>query len=354
MKFCTNCGAGLEPGRFCTNCGAQVEPAPDNDPTATSVRLPAVQPDAATGSRYQLFADEPSTPAAGNAAWTPDATVTNQRPVDAPITDVGPASAWSAGASGDVSGFGQQPAPSTEAGQRRAPRSPRRAWVALTVVLLMMAAAGGWLLIKNQDDASDDARGTSPSSENSASAPTPDSSPSSTPSTSPSELTPPEPDAGSTNVAASAQVNGPAPAAPGADLAGNPVTYPVTNMLDDDPSTAYRIAGDASGTELLFTLAADAKVSSVGLINGYAKTDGSVNWYRSNRKIRRVSWHFDDGTVVKQRLRNTTDLQVVPVPGVGTRTVRLRLLGVSAPGPNPRNTTAISSIVIEGVPSAEQ
>ncbi|MFS3129734.1 NADase-type glycan-binding domain-containing protein [Nocardioides sp. Bht2] len=319
---------------------------PEDDATATSVRLPAVQPDAATGSRYQLFADEPTAAAPpqapAEATWTPDTTVTNQRAVDAPIPSAGPASAWTTGTTRDVSDFGEQP-PAQPTGQRRAARAPRGPWIALLVVLLLMSAAGGWLLIK--DDDSDDA-GAKDATSQSSQTPTTDSSPS--PSQSPTVVPPPEPPAGSTNVAASAQVNAPAPATPGQDLSGNPVEYPVGNMLDDDPSTAYRITGDATGTEILFTLADEAEVNSVGLINGYAKSESGADWYASNRKIRRVSWHFDDGTVIKQRLRATTDLQVVPVPGVTTRTVRLRLDKVSKPGANPRNTTAISSVLIEG------
>lgn len=350
MKFCTNCGAGLEPGRFCTNCGAPVSPPAEDDPTATSVRLPAVQPDASTGARYPLFADAPGQGAAAPTqpaapADPPPAqpTVTNQRPISAPVAAGG---AWAAGTNAPVGDFGHQPPPADH-GQRKGTRPSRAPWIALLVVLLLMAAAGGYLLLSDEDDA-DDARGAESSASSSPGSSESTPAGSESPSETPSAITPPEADPDTENVAASAQINAPAPLAPRQDVAGNPVSYPVENMLDDDPATAYRISGDATGAEIIFTLDADATISSVGMVNGYAKSDGDVNWYRSNRKIQRVVWSFDDGTEVEQTLRRTTDLQVLPIDGVRTRTVRLRLLDVSKPGPNPRNTTAISSIEIQG------
>lgn len=346
MRFCTSCGARLEPGRFCTNCGAAVSMPADDDPTATSVRLPAVQPDAATGARYPLFADGADTASSDrDPQQRAQPTVTNQRAITAPVASAG---AWSAGASADVSDFGHQPPAAPDPQQSKGSGPSRAPWIALVVVLLLMAAAGGYLLLGKDDDGAEDAR-----SDDTSASSTPDAEPSDAAdpgdaSETPSAITPPEPDPDTENVAAAAQVNAPAPAEPGQDLAGNPVRYPVANMLDDDPATAYRIAGDGTGAEIIFTLDDDATITSVGMINGYAKTDGDVDWYRSNRKIQRVVWSFDDGTEIEQTLRRTTDLQVLPVDGVTTRTVRLRLLDVSKPGPNPRNTTAISSVVIQG------
>ena len=45
-------------------------------------------------------------------------------------------------------------------------------------------------------------------------------------------------------------------------------------MLDGNPATAWRTAGDATGQSITITLPAPSVVSRVGLVNGYAKQVG--------------------------------------------------------------------------------
>src|SRR3546814_16210273 len=81
MSFCKRCGAVLGVGRFCTNCGAPVVQAfetgtlhAESEAEKTNIRLPAVQPDAATGTRFPLFADElPHAGSEGSTAQPPAA-----------------------------------------------------------------------------------------------------------------------------------------------------------------------------------------------------------------------------------------------------------------------------------------
>jgi hypothetical protein len=315
MNYCGSCGAALSVGRFCTNCGAAVpEPAaeqtrarmpavpadPAGETTAeqTRLRMPAVAPDAGSGSRYPLYADELSEE--DRAGWAPP------------------------------------PAP----GEARTARRPVLWLGAVVLTLLLTAVLGVWLATGDDGRPAESAAG-SDGGEGDAGETSPAEEPS-------DDAPPPSAD----DLAPQAQVTGPAPLPPGQDLAGGRVTYPLTNLLDGDPATAYRTAGDATGSVLTFTLPAEAEIREVGLVNGYAKTDSaggrSVSWYPLNRKVTRVSWTFDDGTTVEQDLRFGTDLQTIAVDGVRTTTVELRLVEVSAPGTGPlrKNVTAIGDVLL--------
>ena len=142
------------------------------------------------------------------------------------------------------------------------------------------------------------------------------------------------------------------------DLDGQLVAYDARQMLDATPATAWRMAGDATGETITFTLRKPATIRRVGLINGYAKQVPSgasrVDWYPNNRRITAVEWVFDDGTVVRQDLREKTKLQRLTVDPVTTSTVQLRLLGVTPPGAGAlgRDYTAISDVLIAGTPAA--
>ena len=106
----------------------------------------------------------------------------------------------------------------------------------------------------------------------------------------------------------------------------------------------------------MVVLPEEAVISEVGLINGYAKKDRggtrTVDWYAMNRKILEVEWLFDDGTTVAQNLRTEPVLQTIVVDDVSTRTIRMRIVEVSAPGKPPlrKNVTAISDVLLRGEP----
>ncbi len=149
----------------------------------------------------------------------------------------------------------------------------------------------------------------------------------------------------------------PATAPPNQDTSGNSVNYEARNMLDGVPETCWRMPGDGSGDVITLQLAEPTTVTSVGLINGYAKTarDGgtTLDWYTGNRRIAAVEWTFDDGTMVSQELQETRSVQSIEVDPVKTSSIELRLVEVTPPGTGPaaRNYTAISDIVLIGTAS---
>lgn len=138
--------------------------------------------------------------------------------------------------------------------------------------------------------------------------------------------------------------------APGVDAAGEAVTYEPAAAIDADAETAWRCDGDGSGVRVDLTLGQKATVSRVGLIPGYAKTDpiDGTDRYAENRRISEVTWSFDDGESVTQRLDTGTDnrsLQWTSVPDAETRAVEIT---IEASAEAARNTVAISTVQVQG------
>ncbi len=126
-------------------------------------------------------------------------------------------------------------------------------------------------------------------------------------------------------------------------------TFEPANLLDHTPETAWRTAGDGTGRRITLNLGVDTRVTSVGLINGYAKVDpcDGTDRYFQGRRVTAVRWTFDDGTEIVQDLdENLRSVQSTAVDVVTLR-VQLEILGTTAPGE--RDFTPISDIEIEGV-----
>ncbi|HEU0040925.1 MAG TPA: hypothetical protein VFQ15_01110 [Jiangellaceae bacterium] len=154
---------------------------------------------------------------------------------------------------------------------------------------------------------------------------------------------------GGSELAAEAVIEVPGTAPDSSDNAGNPVSYSATNLVDGDPTTAWRMRGDASGAELILTWPDARTITDVGLINGYAKLDavGDDDRYGQNRRVLGVTWVFDDGTQVTQQLAEVQDMQRLTLEApVTTSSVRLRLDDVSRPGG--RDYTALSELTVSG------
>lgn len=148
----------------------------------------------------------------------------------------------------------------------------------------------------------------------------------------------------------------PSTAPPNEDLSGRTVSYAAPNMLDGRDETAWRMVGDGRGSVLTFTFDEPVVLTTVGLLNGYAKTGSTggrdVDWYAGNRRVRQVEWFFDDGSRVVHTLRDTPQVQRTDIRPRTTSTVRLKLTRVSGPGggPDRRDYTAISEVALDGVP----
>ena len=147
------------------------------------------------------------------------------------------------------------------------------------------------------------------------------------------------------SVAASAQ------AADATDSCQRSVSYAAINVRDNDPSTAWRAPGDASGATLTLTLAAPTHLGQVGLIPGYAKRDPciDVDRFPQLRRITRVRWTFDGGKSIEQKLQDRADLQSIPVD-VTTKTVQLQILATTTDAPQ-LDYTAISDVRLLGLPA---
>jgi hypothetical protein len=335
MSSCTSCGHQLGVGRFCTNCGAPVDSStPDGTPVSSPVtdgdwrtdtaerRLAAAAdprtPPAAVAPppppRYPLYADE----VVGYTAYGPLAATTTS-PAPAPV---------------EASDEPEPAEPEYEPYYHYEYDEERRSpvlWILAAAMALVLVAAGWWFLVRDHaDQTATDNGGTSQS---------------------------PSPSEDGVDVAGRASARAPETAPPNEDVNGDQVSYDASNMLDGVPETSWRAPGSAAGMTLTFTLADPTELHHVGMINGYAKTstDGqgqTFDWYAGNRRVKVVVWEFDDGTKLRQQLKDTRDVQSIDVADVVTSKVLLHVVRVSKPGSGPaaRNFTAISEISLVGDP----
>lgn len=306
MNHCAHCGAELGVGRFCVNCGAPVAAAPAPELVDTH-----------TWDALDETVVRPAVPG-------PLAPIPPVLPPAVAVPSSGP----------------------RRKGPRR--RTPAVVWVILVLLLLLVLVLGSCLALGVGGDG--DGSDAEPDSTPTLVSPTDSETPGAT-------VDPTATGLPSVNLATIATVEqAPRPMSPGTAYGtGETVTYEAAHMLDKDPSTVYRLAGDATGTTLVFDLGRERTITSVGLVNGYAKTsrDGSrtVDHYLANRRVMLVEWTFDDGTVIEQELTETPEPQSLQGPeGLVSRTVTLRLVEVSAPGTGryAKNSTALGSVLLVG------
>lgn len=251
----------------------------------------------------------------------------------------------------------------------RRERTPLPGWIAWVIVglLLVTAAVVGAQLVLQPPGTSTavdstEATDEQPPDEDEAAASDP--SQEATPEAEPSDAEPsdPEPSAEepapeSTPLAGMASVTVPAAAPPNNDVTGERVTFAGTNMLDGEDETSWRMAGDASGRTITFTFDEPVTITSIGILNGYAKISPDASgqlfdWYSGNRRLRRVEWALGD-QVVTVDYGDVAQVQLIDVEPTETTTVELRLIAVSPPGTGPtsRDYTAISEVAFNGYPS---
>ncbi|GAA2148283.1 hypothetical protein GCM10009844_26540 [Nocardioides koreensis] len=341
MDTCASCGHELVVGRFCTNCGRLRESAPTDEGVEATRQLPAVSAPVApfAGEPDDWRSDTAERPVARHAA-RPSALPPPPPPPPAPLVP------------GDGPRFplyADQAAPvdapidaqvdalnDTAVDEQRHRPAPRRwlPWAAAATVLLLVVVLGVWMLAGGAPESP--AQATDPASAGNGGHGAKASG-------------------GAADVAREATAQVPATAPPNQDVDGNMVRYESRNMLDGVPTTCWRMAGDGSGQQITFDLAATTTLTTVGLVNGYAKTatDGrghELDWYHGNRRVLAVEWAFDDGTTVTQDLRDSRKMQTLDVDPVTTQHVRLTLVSVSPPGKGPaaRDYTPISDVTLQG------
>lgn len=331
MEVCAGCGHPLGASRFCTGCGQPV--GPDEDWRTGTAERPAIRDAGPTRP-------PPPYPPTLPPTLPPPA---EPRPAVAPPEPRYPLYADQVGA------------PPAHAAPGR-PHRPWLPWLAVAIALVLMAVIGGLLLLRGDgSDATADDPAAGPPDSSSTPSDKPDDNPSET--TTPTEPSgpgkpkrskrkPPTPK----DVTSTATVSAPDTAPPNQDVDGDLVRYDATNMLDDQAESCWRTPGDGTGTVILIGLGEPTEVSRVGLVNGYAKRSGDLNWYAGNRRVTDVEWLFDDGTTVAQSLLEERSLQTIDIEPVRTRTVRLRIVTVTAPGKGPagRDFTPISELALVG------
>jgi hypothetical protein len=206
------------------------------------------------------------------------------------------------------------------------------------------------VLIRTFDTDGDDVTAADPGSSES-SAPSPDQG-SADPEEAeePPETTSPQGVGKRFDLASGATITVPDTAPPTTDFDGNLVAYEASQMNDGNPSTTWRMAGDATGETITIALAEPGVVHRVGLVNGYSKQVAGVDWYPNNRRILAVTWSFEDGTTLDQTFAERPGLQMLKVPPVQTSTVGIQITSVTPPGSGNlgRDYTAISEVSIIG------
>lgn len=236
---------------------------------------------------------------------------------------------------------GADPSPTPTAAADTGTDEPRAAWlpwlsgtVALVVLLLVLVSCLG---------DGDDGPGTAQDPTTAESAPQEAES---------SAAVQPEKKAKPVDVSPTTTVTAPVTAPPTRDLDGQLVAYAAGQMLDGQPSTAWRMPGDGTGATLTFTLAEPTEIVRVGLVNGYAKQVAGVDWYPNNRRITSVTWAIGDATH-EQSLAMRPRMQMTKVEPVTTRKVTLTIAGATPPGAGTlgRDYTAISEVRLIGRPA---
>jgi hypothetical protein len=343
MPVCAKCRHEFDIGRFCTNCGhpldAPVDPdaGPDLWRSDTAERLDTAAQRGAHVAERTDTAERPAVP--GRHAERPP-------PVPPPPPP-------------DTSARFPLFADQVTTPERRRPddsepsERPWLAWVAGAVALLLVALLGAWLLFGG-DESDPNLVAGEPTGTPVGKAPQQQPS---KPQKTQKKTTAPRP-ARPTEVTSQATVTVPATAEPSTDFDGNVVNFQAGNMLDGVPTTCWRMPGDGTGETITIELPTATRLTSVGLINGYAKTDlddsgNPMDWYAGNRRVLAVQWAFDDGSAITQDLTETKRLQRMEIEPATTSTVELRLLTVTPPGVGPasRDYTAISDVALVGSPA---
>jgi hypothetical protein len=321
-------------GRFCLNCGHPIgEPAPAAAPAA------APEP---TAFPVQAADPTPVAPATDPAAAVAPAS----RRAPAPASP-GPATATAPALASSAWDPSEDLLPYEEVDELDVDDPvPGRAWIYWVLGALLLVGLV-FVLLEAFGNDEDDTASEPTSSASSA----PDDS-------GDGESTEPDGEAEETpkgvgrlgNLATRASFDVPGTAPPTTDFDGNLVAYEASQMHDDNPSTTWRTAGDATGQSVTITLPEPGVVSRVGLINGYSKQVAGVDWYPNNRRILSVTWGFDDGTTVEQTFSERPGMQRLKVPSVQTSTITISITSVTPPGSGNlgRDYTAISEVAVIG------
>ncbi|MGY1689782.1 NADase-type glycan-binding domain-containing protein [Geodermatophilus sp. SYSU D01105] len=320
---CAGCAHALEPGdRFCEACGTPVVVA--GPPLGPAVPEPPLPPVAAPAAAPQPLVPPAAAPPAAPAVVPAHTQLTLELPPGPSLATELPAHLSPRRLPGD-----------------RGPRTGGVPWTLVAPVLVLLVGAA--VVVGIVWPRSDPSAAAAPA----PSAPTvpgevPEAAPYS-PTAQDSSATEP-----TGNWTRYATATAPATSPDNVDSAGRPTSYRAGNMLDGKPATTWRMDGDGSGRLITFRFDRAVPVSTVGLVNGYAKVDPATgeNRYAQGRRITRVTWFIGDQAVVQQLRDGVRDVQTVDFPAVTTDVVRLQIERTTAPGAAGFDRTAISDVLI--------
>jgi hypothetical protein len=246
------------------------------------------------------------------------------------------------------------PPPVTPPPERPPATKQSYAWAWILVLLLVAAGIVGYLVLAGGDDG-DDAEPeatTVPSTTVATTTEAPTTTAPTTTTTPPTTTTEVVIDPNQVATLELTGASATATAADGLDANGDPISYGVANTVDGDPETTWRVEGDGIGESLSYQFAVGpVYVTEVGLIPGYAKVDPAdgTDRFTEERRVRRVTWTFDDGATLVQTFADIRDLQALPVPNVLTTTVRVTIEETTAHGG--RDFAAVSEVRVRGIPA---
>jgi hypothetical protein len=127
------------------------------------------------------------------------------------------------------------------------------------------------------------------------------------------------------------------------DGAGDPVSFAAEQLIDDDPTTAWRVPGDGVGQSIVFTLPGRTHLHQIAVIPGYAKRDPVTgeDRFSQNRRVRRLAVTLDDRSGSLDLDPDSPALQKFEVDSV-TSTVTIQIESTTAPAP--RDFAAMSEV----------
>jgi LysM repeat protein len=131
---------------------------------------------------------------------------------------------------------------------------------------------------------------------------------------------------------------------------GTPIVFSPSNVLDQNPASAWRCAAPAAGETLTVTLSGETHLTSVGMIGGYDKKDPltGIDRWPQNHRVRRVRWTFSDGTSVEQDLADSRGMQSIDVD-VTTTSVTIEILSTYPPsGEDPKQMVVVAEVQLIG------
>lgn len=132
------------------------------------------------------------------------------------------------------------------------------------------------------------------------------------------------------------------------DDSGTMISYAAKNMIDGDPTTAWRTDGTGVGVSIVLRFAQECRLRTVSIVDGYDKDDpvsGYDRWIE-NRRVVRLDVSTDDGSVGTWTLSEySRDPQTTTIVPRATARLTLTILATE-PDVVKRNYTAISEIVV--------